>query len=144
MLQCQTCIGGDGETECSQCMLEASRSPVTSVQGSDVTVSSTCVCGSDTTSTDLCVCDTADTESVASYNQSPLHVINPASGVGDGLRQFPYCTVKTNSSDLGYSSGPEGCDSCSASSNSADASGSVLDITHCDRHTPGNTLTLEV
>lgn len=126
---------GEGASECSQCVLESRGSPDSSSRDASLEVTSACACDSDTPSH---ICDSADTES--SYTQSPLHSINSSSSVtggGGAARQLPYCTVKTSSSDLGYSSGPDGCDSCSASSNSADGAGSMLDVTHCDRHTPG-------
>ena len=49
---------------------------------------------------------------------------------------MPYnCSVKTSTSDLGYSSGPDGCDSCSASSN--DVESATLMDPYCDKPTSG-------
>ncbi|XP_067929265.1 gametogenetin-binding protein 2-like [Watersipora subatra] len=84
------------------------------------------------TSTTLCSCDRDETshhsETDSEVSQSPVHVKPMAT-------LLPYnCAVKTSTSDLGYSSGFDGCDSCSASSNDTEP-GALLIDPDCDKPT---------
>ncbi|KAF6024297.1 GGNBP2 [Bugula neritina] len=125
-IECGSLMSVDTGSKSSLCFLEST---------SSVTVDSECACTLPSTplsSGDLqCSCDCksasiqhSDTES--GVGQSPTHRVDHPG----------CCTVKTGTSDYGYSSGPDSCASSSTSTTSTEPS-SINDTITSDRHSSG-------